>query len=219
MITIRNLYKSYKNNQVFKGLNLDIHEGTTLIVGDNEAGKTTLCKILCRIMTDFKGEVLVDEQPVGQQFNTIMTFEQDGFNDWNIKELYEMTNIYYKAEAVQRYPIFQLRNIDSLSKGEFSLINIDLVCQLPRKWIFLDEPLDGLDEVNRDLVKECIQRVVNEGKNVILVTHEVECVEYLFENVIFLHDSNVYCAKIDDLHEKYGSVSSAYQKWREGNLE
>ena len=135
-----------------------------------------------------------------------------------VGSLHERVNQTYQIQCENHFPEMENRKLPQLSKGEFNQISIDIALQSGRDWLLFDEPLDGLDEVNRDKVMHQLQEALLANRNILLVTHEVESVEALMEYSIFLHQSQVYLAKCEDLRNQYGSVKEAYLKWREGQL-
>src|SRR6202012_4657649 len=60
IISIKNLWKSYGNKTVLKGIDLDIYPGQVIgYIGPNGAGKSTTVKILCGLISDYEGQVFV----------------------------------------------------------------------------------------------------------------------------------------------------------------
>lgn len=219
MIIIQDLNKKFGNKVVFEHLNLKILNGTTLLMGDNEAGKTTLCKILSRQITDFKGSIEVEGIDLHQQNKVIMNFDTGLWKEkMKVSQLYEMVNETYHVNAVCHFPKLINRKCNALSKGEYRRMTMDIALQCERDWMIFDELLDGLDEVNREWVCTQLNEGIVQNKNVIFVTHEVEAVEALMEHVIFLHESQCYCADCETLRRQHGSISKAYIKWKEGKL-
>ena len=61
IIQLKNLVKHYGEKQVLKGINLDIEPGQVIgYIGPNGAGKSTTVKILCGLISDYEGTVIVD---------------------------------------------------------------------------------------------------------------------------------------------------------------
>lgn len=66
LVEIKNLEHRYGNHTVLAGLNLTLEEGEIIgLLGPNGVGKTTLMKILCGLIQNYDGSVLVDGQPIG----------------------------------------------------------------------------------------------------------------------------------------------------------
>lgn len=66
MISIRNIYKSFGQNAVLKGINLDVYTGDVVaLIGGNGAGKSTLMKILMGVHQPDDGEIYI----LGEQVN------------------------------------------------------------------------------------------------------------------------------------------------------
>ena len=61
ILSLVNVFKSYGEKQVLKGINLNIYPGQVIgYIGPNGAGKSTTVKIICGLISDFEGEVLVN---------------------------------------------------------------------------------------------------------------------------------------------------------------
>src|SRR5215216_120698 len=61
VITIKHLFKNYGAKQVLKDINLEVYPGQVIgYIGPNGAGKSTTVKILCGLLTDYEGEVTVN---------------------------------------------------------------------------------------------------------------------------------------------------------------
>jgi ABC-2 type transport system ATP-binding protein len=60
IISLKNVYKSYGDKKVLKGINLDIYPGQVIgYIGPNGAGKSTTVKILCGLISNYEGEVFI----------------------------------------------------------------------------------------------------------------------------------------------------------------
>ena len=61
IISLTNVYKSYGAKQVLKGINLSIYPGQVIgYIGPNGAGKSTTVKILCGLISDYEGDVIIE---------------------------------------------------------------------------------------------------------------------------------------------------------------
>src|SRR4051794_29482069 len=62
VISIRHLFKAYGSKQVLKDINLEVYPGQVIgYIGPNGAGKSTTVKILCELLTDYKGDIRIKE--------------------------------------------------------------------------------------------------------------------------------------------------------------
>ena len=83
------------------------------------------------------------------------------------------------------------RKVEELSKGMQQKVQfISTVIHNPDLLIF-DEPFSGFDPVNTDIVKNEILRLKDDGKTIILSTHNMESVEELCDNIALIHKSQV----------------------------
>src|SRR3569623_214908 len=95
IISIKNLRKSYGQKQVLKGIDLDIYPGQVIgYIGPNGAGKSTTVKILCGLISDYDGEVLVKRHSV--KTDAVAVKASIGY----IPELAELYDVLTPAEFI-----------------------------------------------------------------------------------------------------------------------
>ncbi len=188
MISVKNLCKSYGENQVFDNFNLDILDGEVLaILGESGSGKTTLLNVLAGL-TDYNGEVLGVQKPVS------MVFQKDML----VKNLTVKENLFLinkTADVNQILNQVGLENkkeeyIKNLSGGMARRVNIARALCFDSKTLFLDEPFINLDLALKfslmDVIKEKRQ-----GKTVVLVTHDIKEAVYLADRIVVVSKGKV----------------------------
>ena len=96
------------------------------------------------------------------------------------------------------------RKVEELSKGMQQKVQfISTVIHNPDLLIF-DEPFSGFDPVNADIVKREMLRLKDEGKTIILSTHNMESVEELCDNIALIHKSQVVLqGKVFDIRKEH----------------
>jgi phospholipid/cholesterol/gamma-HCH transport system ATP-binding protein len=198
MIEIRNLFKSFGKNQVLKGINLTISEGsTTVILGGSGSGKTVLMKHMIGLLRPDAGEVIIDgdrfdnlpedaRQRVRRKFG--MVFQQAAlFDSMTIFEnvafpLREHTAL---AETKLRETVFQkLDQVglrakagnypDELSGGQRKRIGLARALALDPKIVLYDEPTTGLDPITTDNVDQMVIDAKREyGVTSVIISHDI----------------------------------------------
>jgi len=98
------------------------------------------------------------------------------------------------------------RKVEELSKGMQQKVQfISTVIHDPDLLIF-DEPFSGFDPVNTDIVKNEMLRLKDEGKTIILSTHNMESVEELCDNIALIHKARVVLqGKVFDIRKEHRS--------------
>ena len=227
IISITNLYKNYGSKEVLKGINLDIYPGQIIgYIGPNGAGKSTTVKILCGLINDYEGKVLVKgidikEDPL--RVKSITGYVPE------LAELYEVLTpaeflgfigqLYDMPEALIQERIYGIMNafgmegnihqrMDSFSKGMKQKVLIASGIMHDPEIIILDEPLSGLDANSVIIVKELISNLAKEGKTIFYCSHMMDIVEKVSDRIVLINQGRVIAnGSIEELKQERGNNS------------
>ena len=191
MIEIRNLSIEFDHHSIFDDVNLDIPENSMVaIVGPNGIGKSTLLKILAKLIKPTKGKVAIVD-------NVTYLEQRPSFNlDFpiTVKEMVETglinnLNSIDTNSALEQVKISNLANkqISQLSVGQLQrgLLARAIVHNNPI-WL-LDESLNGIDQKTQDVILKILKdKVENDGKTIILSSHDLDSIKKYFDYVITL---------------------------------
>ena len=200
MISIKNLHKSYKMGSnslhVLKGINLKIDKGELVaIMGSSGSGKSTLLNILGMLDNADDGSyhldnVLIenlDEKKAAKYRNKFLGFVFQSFNLINYKNALENVALplYYQGLARkerQKQALEYLDNVSlkpwathlpsELSGGQKQRVAIARAMASRPKVLLADEPTGALDSTTSYEIMGLIQKINNEGKTILVVTHE-----------------------------------------------
>jgi ABC-2 type transport system ATP-binding protein len=210
VVAVHNLQKSYGRKEVLHSIDLDIKSGQIIgYIGPNGAGKSTTVKILCGLISDFKGEVTI----FGMDLRT-QTFDikrQVGYIPENailyesltpmefMEFIGEMRNLdrdqtRSKAEALM--DIFEMKanihqRISTFSKGMRQKVLICSGLIHNPDLIFMDEPLSGLDANSVIMVKEMLTHLARDGKTIFYSSHLMDVVEKISDRIILIDQGKV----------------------------
>lgn len=226
MINIKNIRKSFEDMEAVKNVSLHINKGSIYgLLGSNGAGKTTLLKILAGIYRQDSGEVQIDNQTVFENIpiKQKIIFLPDTlffFSQYTIKQMAH----YYKSlfpswneERYQRlgevFPIDQNKKIHRLSKGMQRQVAFWLTLSTMPEVLILDEPLDGLDAVMRQKVKNLlVQDVAEREMTVLISSHNLREVEDICDHVGILHHGEIMIERdLDDLKSDIHKIQVAFK--------
>ena len=207
MIEIKNLNKSFKENQVFINFNCQIKEGfMTAIIGKSGSGKSTLLNMIGLLDLDYQGEILYDninnknlkenKQTEFIRNNINYLFQNYALIDNETVEQNLLLTLAYekisKKEKLNKINTvltkvgldnFNDKKIYTLSGGEQQRIALARTIIKKGNIILADEPTGNLDEENKNQVLNILKELKKLGKTIIIVTHDLsianECDEII----------------------------------------
>lgn len=214
ILKVKALTKSFQNNnqekKVLKGIDFEVYPGEVIgYLGGNGAGKSTTVKIMCGILSDYRGEISVMGIPlegnaleikrrVGYIPETAVMYEQ--LSPWEylsfIASLYEIESAVAEAKINEYLTLFDMEGVknhamDSFSKGMKQKIHIISGLLNDPEIIFMDEPLNGLDANAVILMKELIVKLVGQGKTIFYCSHLMDVVEKVATRIILLDQGHI----------------------------
>ena len=221
VITARGLRKAYKNKVALNGTDFDIRGGRIVgLIGPNGAGKTTALKAILGLVP-FDGELKVLGKDPRTQRDELMNevcFIADVavLPRWiKVKEAIDFVagvHPRFDAAKCRRFlhgtQLTDNLRVREMSKGMIVQLHLALVMAIDAKLLVLDEPTLGLDILYR---KQFYQRLLedyfDEDKTIIVTTHQVEEIEHILTDVMFIRDGRmVLDAPMDTLAVRYTEV-------------
>lgn len=199
--------KQYANHLALNKVSISVPKGAVFgLLGPNGAGKTTLIRIITRITAPDSGEVMINgRHSVRDDIYNIGYMPEErglykkmkvGEQAMYLAQLRGMSKKLAHNELMKWFNRFDImdwynRKVEELSKGMQQKVQfISTVIHNPDLLIF-DEPFSGFDPVNTDIVKNEMLRLKDEGKTIILSTHNMESVEELCDNIALINKSQV----------------------------
>src|SRR3954468_22655783 len=189
---------------VLKPLNLAVQEGEVFgYLGPNGAGKTTTLKILMGLVYPTSGTARIFGHPIDRpeaKLNIGFSPEQPYFYDHLTAQ--ELLEYYGQLSAIPARDRSRratatlervgLKEVDRLqlrkfSKGMLQRVSLAQAILHDPKFLFLDEPMSGLDPIGRREVRDLIQELKDEGKTVFFSTHILSDAETLCDRVAILN--------------------------------
>ncbi|MDK2852357.1 MAG: type transport system ATP-binding protein [Proteiniphilum sp.] len=203
----KDVVKRYAHHLALNKVSISVPRGTVFgLLGPNGAGKTTLIRIITRITAPDSGEVLLEGRPSRAEdvyrigylpeerglYKKMKVGEQAMYlaqlRGLSKQDAHRELMIWFKRFDIMSW---YNRKVEELSKGMQQKVQfISTVIHNPDLLIF-DEPFSGFDPVNADIVKNEMLRLKEEGKTIILSTHNMESVEALCDNIALIHQSEV----------------------------
>ena len=215
MISIKNLHKSYQMGSnslhVLKGINFEVEEGELVaIMGSSGSGKSTLLNILGMLDNADEGDYILDQVPIenldetkaASYRNKFLGFVFQSFNLINYKTALENVSLplYYQGVKRKERQEVALDYLDrvglkpwanhlpsELSGGQKQRVAIARAMASKPKVLLADEPTGALDTKTSYEVMELIQKINEEGKTILVVTHEPD-IAHMCKRIVMLKD-------------------------------
>ncbi|MBA2875342.1 ABC transporter ATP-binding protein [Thermaerobacillus caldiproteolyticus] len=225
MIEIINIGKEFDDLEAIKGINMHIQKGSIYgLLGSNGAGKTTLLKMIAGIYRPDRGTVKISREPVFENPNIKkrVLFLPDAlyfFPHATIRQMADFYKSIYPSWSEERFarlqdvfPLDLHKKIHRMSKGMQRQAAFWLAFSVMPDVLILDEPLDGLDAVMRQKVKNLlVQDVAEREMTVVISSHNLREVEDLCDHIGILHQGELLIEKeLDDLKADVHKIQVAF---------
>ena len=219
-LTIEKINKKFLKNIVLNNVSFSVSTGEIVaLVGRNGSGKTTLLKILSGIYSQDSGEIGiegVDNKNIKKQLIYIPD-RFDYFKNSKIKRVCEFYKLayenfdeqYFKTE-LEKIKLSQTSRLSELSKGQLAIFSLILGISCRTKFIFLDEPLDGIDVINIKMIVDYILDAQSDGVGLLISSHQLNALENISDKVVYLDDGVGVSEEINK--DEYSKYQLVYQE-------
>lgn len=206
-IRLQNAWFGYPGREVLRGLSLDIYPGEiTALMGRNGAGKTTILKLIVGLLKPSKGSVetlgadtrhasledmskllgYVPQQPDVLLFADTVQAEIDF-----TRRTHHLPADGNKLLAELGLTRYKESDPKDLSVGERQRVALAAVLAGEPQMLILDEPTRGLDYLQKDALSTLLRTLRDEGRTVLLATHDVELAAHLAGRVVLMGDGEI----------------------------
>lgn len=210
-ITIQNLVKSYDNGKVaVSDLSFNVHPGQVYcLLGHNGAGKSTTLKILLGLVAPTSGKAWVDthevssEPTLARRAIAYLPESVSLYGDLSARENLEFFTRLAGEGHLQRADYYATLwnaglprgseevRVSRFSKGMRQKLALAIAVSRKSNILVLDEPMSGLDPTTAEEIVEVISRERNQGKAVLMVTHDLNSVEQIADVAGFMRDGKL----------------------------
>lgn len=225
MIEISNLAFSYGSNDVLRNISMKLEEGRIYgLLGENGVGKTTLLTLLCGLKRPRDlSSILVDGVEPYKRLPSLLQ------NQYYLPD--EPVSVYDTADAwasstgvfwpnyshekfTELMKIFEVNPSDrmnTMSTGQLKKTNIAFALALGTKYLFLDEPTNGLDIPGKAQFRSAIMKYTLENSTIVISTHQVRDLENIIDPIVILDKKDVLVnASLEEigsaLYFDYGNI-------------
>ena len=226
MICLENIYKSFGNNAVLKGINVKVEAGNSLvIIGGSGTGKSVMLKCILGLIPPNQGRILVDGQDAehaerdaflarfgmlfqgGALFDSLPVWQNVAFRLLRgaLKRspaeaceiaVEKLRRVGLSADVANKFP-------GELSGGMQKRVGLARAIAAEPEIIFFDEPTTGLDPIMAGVINDLIREIVVEmGATAMTITHDMSSVRAIADKVAMLHNGVIqWSGPISDIDQ------------------
>ena len=216
MIDIKNLSFSYGSTSVLENISLNLEEGRIYgLLGENGVGKTTLLTLLCGLKKAGQGTVCIDgcdpykRQPSLLQSvyylpDEVMPYNQTGTRFARYAGSFWPGFDYDKFVSIMKeFETDPEKKMNKMSAGQLKKTYIAFALACNTKYLFMDEPTNGLDIPSKAQFRKAVGLYTSEDSTIVISTHQVRDLENIIDPIIILDRCDVLMnATIEEITEK-----------------
>jgi ABC-2 type transport system ATP-binding protein len=224
MVSVRGLYKRFKDLPVLLNLSFDIPRGKIFgYIGPNGAGKTTTIKIMTGLIHDFQGDVIIEGRSIRQRDASLSSLigylpQQTALQEWRTVDQtlrtfgrlsgLEATEVSSRIDEITQMlgiTEYRGRKVSKLSGGTLQKVGMAQAMLHRPKLMVLDEPVAGLDPESRVLFKQLFRRLSREGTTVFFSSHILSDIEDIADTIGILGQGQMrYIGSMEELRGRVG---------------
>ncbi len=216
MIKIENLGFSYGDNVVLKNITMTLEEGRIYgLLGENGVGKTTLLTLLCGLKQPKAGEITIDghtpykREPSFLSDQYYLSDEVSAINmraEEYAKSYGKFWDKFDMGKFLEIMEIFEndaSQKMNRMSFGQLKKTYISFALACNCRYIFMDEPTNGLDIPSKAQFRKAVTKYTSEDSTLLISTHQVRDLENIIDPIIILDRQDVLLnASIREIAEK-----------------
>ena len=215
MIQFQDVHKSFGNNHVLRGVNLDVMKGESMvIIGGSGTGKSVLIKLVLGLLPITSGKILVDGHDTtkderdaflarfgmlfqgGALFDSLPVWKNVAFrllrgslkrpkDEARAIAIEKLRRVGLKERVADLYPA-------ELSGGMQKRVGLARAIAAEPEIIFFDAPTTGLDPIMSGVINELVREIVVEmGATAMTITHDMSSVRAIADRVAMIHEGVV----------------------------
>ena len=206
MIDIQNISYRYPGSRglVFNDFSLQLEPGRIYgLLGKNGTGKSTLLYLICGLLRLGKGTITIEGQQSALRSpemlqDVCLVPEEYDLPDMPLHEYVRINSVFYPHfdEEILRSSLadFELPTnirLGALSMGQKKKVFMSFALATGCRYIFMDEPTNGLDIPSKSLFRKVVARHITDNRTLVVATHQVHDVESLLDHIIIIDQSHV----------------------------
>jgi len=222
IINASNISKRFGEIQAVDNLSFDVKPGEIFgLLGPNGAGKTTAIRMILDIFEPDSGEISVFGGPMTEEKKNRIGYlpeERGLYQDIplercltflaTLKGMNESAASAELKEYMKRFDLYEYRDkkVKELSKGMQQKAQLITTLAHDPELVIIDEPFTSLDPVNTEMVKDILEMKRDEGKAIIMSTHQMNQVEELCDRILLIdHGQRMLYGTLREIQNNFSS--------------
>lgn len=228
VLKVENVYKSYGQKEVLKGVSFDVKKGETVaFVGVNGSGKSTLIEIICGVKSKNSGIVsgIVNNcKNFGYMPQTFSLFA-----DLSVYDNLDYFSILYNVPKNRINEVLKECFLEDkkyllcsqLSGGYKQLTALAVAILHSPPFLILDEPTSAMDPIFRDKFWQIIEKYAKKGNSILIITHYMEEIQKCKKLMALSNGKIIYNNSVEETFAKgdIKSVAEVLYKFSEVSCE
>ncbi len=243
MIVCDELVKKYYSCTAVDHVNVRLDDGKVYaLLGPNGSGKTTLMKMIMGLIKPNGGTILLDGHPLNAKSKADIVYmptENYFYPYMTVKDIVKFYNDFYQDFSEQRlYDIMGKMGLSfndkvkNMSTGMLAKLKIAVALSRDARIIMLDEPLNGIDILAREVIIGAIRANAGGNRTIVVSSHLVDELENIVDGALFMKNGQMVLAgdavRLREVNHKslvelyrevygYGYNSGYNYGWNNGN--
>ncbi|NIP28091.1 MAG: ATP-binding cassette domain-containing protein, partial [Phycisphaerae bacterium] len=206
-VVLQNLRKQFGRTVAVDDISLEVAPGEIFgLLGPNGAGKTTTIRLMLDIIRPDNGRVSVFDGPMNEEKKNRIGYLPEERGLYADVKLIEAIRYLASLKGMSRSAIDERsqtylekldlwqhkdKKLSELSRGMHQKAQFIVTVLHDPDLIIVDEPFSGLDPVNTELIRGMLIQMREEGKTIIMSTHQMHQVEMMCDRIALINKGNV----------------------------
>ncbi len=219
------LTKRYPGATAVENATVELKQGRIYgLLGPNGSGKSTFMKLAAGLVRPTSGAIRIMDKPAGPKtrgyvaymptepyFYSYMTIKQAGMFH---ADFYEDFSQEKYGQLIKQMGLEMKMKVASLSSGMAAKLKLAAAAARDARLIMLDEPLNGIDLIARDVIMQAIIEKAGENNTILLSSHLIDVLENILDDVLFIkRGSIVLQGSAESVREEHGkSIVDLYRE-------
>lgn len=211
-LEVKDLKKSYGKTRALRNLSFTLRPGSCVgLLGPNGAGKTTACHLVSGLLAPDSGEIKIHGLSFGGDRKKILENigiqlqESRFYEKATVRETFELFSSFYPKSLSIETLLDKLdlrekenKRLSDLSGGQKQRVYLGCALIHDPQLLIFDEPMTGLDPSSQKQTREFILKLKEEGKTILLCTHNMNDAKRLCDDILILDRGELVCQGSSD---------------------